>query len=340
MISSDKFVGSDFRVTFCLSNHIMTTSYKIYVFLESRDQGSLPVDHSFYQLVHNALKDVIQYPLVISYMAKTTLANELCHDKVAEKQRADDIIRYLQDNCPIVSGSDSPAMDSSLVETRTYFGCGKDSQSRKTGRQHIYIQKCLVDAWLNTHSKATDATEGRHLLITIFMKLCLLRGFVTAVKLAFASDNMKDQAQGPPPGLAHGPPCSFERFLYDWDCCVSFLGPLHDKKPRYDQSLCTIALCNRHALCHTRITDDMKSLDNKAALIGLATGHFTKFPPVEQIVFPVIHPACMQVWDSLPTEGQDHKPGRIELTAWSNRKEEGTVDMSIFCPRRWITVCR
>jgi hypothetical protein len=144
----------------------MTTSYQIYVFLESRDQGSLPVHHSFYQLVHNTLKDVIQYPLVISYMVKATLANGLSHDKVAEKQRANDIILYLQDNCPIVSGSDSPAMDSSLVETRAYSGCGKDSKNRKISRlrQHIYIQKCLVDAWLNTYSKATDATGvGRHL---------------------------------------------------------------------------------------------------------------------------------------------------------------------------------
>ncbi|OJA11855.1 hypothetical protein AZE42_08030 [Rhizopogon vesiculosus] len=319
----------------------MAKSYQLYVFLESRDQARLPVYHPFYQLVHNVLTDLIQYyPLVNSYMVKTTLANEPCRDKVAEKQRANDIIRYLKDNCPIVSGSDSPAMDSSLVETRAYFGCGKDSKSRKAGRQHIYIQKCLVDAWLNIYSKATD---GRHLLITIFMKLCLLRGFVTAVKLAFASEdtiNTKDQAQGSPSGSEHGSPCSFERFLYDWDCCVSFSGPLHNKKPRYDQSLTAITLSDRYTMCHTCITDDMESPDNRTVLIRMGIGHFTEFPPVKKEAFPVIQTDCMRVWDSPPTQGQDHKAGRIEMSAWSNRKEEGTVDTSIFYPRRWITVRR
>jgi hypothetical protein len=143
-------------------------SYPLYVFLESREQGKLPVHHPFYDLVYNALQDVIKCQLILNYMAKTTLANGPWSDKVAEARRAQEIIEYLQNNCPTVSGSDSPALDSSLVETRMYSGCGNgpNVKDRKIARQHIYIQKCLVDSWIKTFldmGTRSSMERGRHL---------------------------------------------------------------------------------------------------------------------------------------------------------------------------------
>jgi hypothetical protein len=87
-------------------------------------------------------------------MAKNTLQNEPSRDE--EEQRVQEIVQYLQMNHPTVSGSDSPAVDSStlpLVETRAYSNCGKDRKSRKLARKHIYIQKSLIDAWMGNYSK-------------------------------------------------------------------------------------------------------------------------------------------------------------------------------------------
>jgi hypothetical protein len=148
----------------------MTMSYDSYplcIFLESREQKRLPVHHPFCHLVRDALQDVIRCPLILHYMAKGTFANESHPDEDAEKQRVQEIIQYLQNNSPTVSGSDSPAMDSSLVETRMYSGCGNDhTKNGKIVRQHVYIQKSLVDAWMNAYMNMVSGgskTLGRHL---------------------------------------------------------------------------------------------------------------------------------------------------------------------------------
>jgi hypothetical protein len=53
-------------------------------------------------------------------------------------------------------------------------------------------------------------------LLTIFLKLCLIRGLIAAVKLSFASEdmNVKDEA--------HGSPCSLENFLSQWNGWLVF----------------------------------------------------------------------------------------------------------------------
>lgn len=128
------------------------------VFLESFEQGRLSVDHPFYILVREVLQDIIECPLIMDYMAKTTLA---CPNNDTEKQRVQEIIQYLRTNSPTISGSNSPVMDLSFVEIRMYSGCGKtpNLKNRKTGRQHIYIQRCLIHAWFNTYIKAGTSTD-------------------------------------------------------------------------------------------------------------------------------------------------------------------------------------
>lgn len=67
------------------------------------------------------------------------------------------------------------------------------------------------------------------------------------------------------------------------------------------------------------------------------------FLPVEHVPYQLNHPHCMRMWDSPLTKDQDHKPQRIEMTAWSNRAQEGDknkFDMSPFSHRRWIMVRR
>jgi hypothetical protein len=78
-------------------------------------------------------------------MVRNTLENP---EEAAEKQRAEEIIQYLKNTCPTVSGSDSPVLDRAFVDVRAYMGCAKDPKSRKIARKHIYIQKRLIDEWM------------------------------------------------------------------------------------------------------------------------------------------------------------------------------------------------
>jgi len=85
------------------------------------------------------------------------------------------------------------------------------------------------------------------------MKLCLLRGFVTVVKLVFASEDIgtKDRTQG----SAQGSPCSFERFLWEWKCWVLFRmkSPLLKGGPRYEECLGGIVFQDRRAFRYFNI---------------------------------------------------------------------------------------
>jgi len=89
------------------------------------------------------------------------------------------------------------------------------------------------------------------------MRLCLLRGFITVVKLAFSLEdsNMKYQAAQ---GLPHGLPCSFERFLWEWNCWIvtTTNTPFHNRWPSgYDENIVGIVIADRHAFCHVYITN-------------------------------------------------------------------------------------
>ena len=76
----------------------MTISYPLCVFLESREQRKLSTRHPFYQVTLEALQDIIKCPLILDYMAKTTLAHP---DEDAVKQRIHEIIQTLTVlNCP------------------------------------------------------------------------------------------------------------------------------------------------------------------------------------------------------------------------------------------------
>ncbi|KAG2343857.1 hypothetical protein BDR05DRAFT_962485 [Suillus weaverae] len=115
------------------------------MYLHREAQGKLPAGHPFCHIVKETIQNVVLSHPILRHMARNTLENP---DEAAEKQRAQEIIKYLENSCPAVSGSDSPALDSTFVDVRAYTGCGKDPKSRKIARKHIYIQKCLVDEWM------------------------------------------------------------------------------------------------------------------------------------------------------------------------------------------------
>jgi hypothetical protein len=128
-------------------------SHLLCVFLDSRDHEKLPVDHPFYDFVKVTLQHVVESPLVLRYMAQNTLQNEPLPDEVMGEQRVQEIIQYLKINCPTVSGSDSATMyPKTLVATRAYLGCGQDPKNRKLARKHVYIQKYLIDGWMELRS--------------------------------------------------------------------------------------------------------------------------------------------------------------------------------------------
>ncbi|KAG1767340.1 hypothetical protein EV702DRAFT_1050356 [Suillus placidus] len=86
-------------------------------------------------------------------MARSTLD---ILDEVTMKQRVQEIIQYMQNTCPIISGGDSPVMDSTFVD------------------------------WQRSKEKED---------LSFFMKLCLICGLIATDKPAFASEgiDVKDQ---------------------------------------------------------------------------------------------------------------------------------------------------
>ncbi|KAG2078616.1 hypothetical protein BDR04DRAFT_1138200 [Suillus decipiens] len=189
----------------------MTISYPPCVFMESREQEKLSAGHPFCHIVKETIQNIILSNPILHHMARNTLENP---NKAAEEQRVQEIIQHMTNTCPTVSGSDSPAIDSTFVDVRAYTGCStKDPKGRKIARKHIYIQKRLVGEWMKA---SADPGAPIFLLLTVFMKLCLIRGLVAAVKLSFASEDMtvKDEA--------HGLPCSLENFLSQWNGWLDF----------------------------------------------------------------------------------------------------------------------
>jgi hypothetical protein len=135
-------------------------SYPLCVFLDSREQRRLLSDHPFYRLIEEGLQNVICCPLILHYMAESTLPSEPRPNGATLEQRIPEIIQYLRNDCPMFSGSDSPAMDSTFVDVRAYWGCGRNPKSRKFARRHVYFQKRLVDAWMQAECGKDAALDG------------------------------------------------------------------------------------------------------------------------------------------------------------------------------------
>jgi len=127
-------------------------THPLCVFLESREQGKLPNNHPFHFVVEETVQNIAQSPLILHYLAETTLGNAPYPDEAIKEQRVQEIIQYLQNNCPTFSGSDSPTMQARLTDVRAYADCGKlDLKSKMVARKHVYIQKNLVDAWMDSY---------------------------------------------------------------------------------------------------------------------------------------------------------------------------------------------
>ncbi|KAG2040989.1 hypothetical protein BDR03DRAFT_947873 [Suillus americanus] len=85
------------------------------------------------------------------------------------------------------------------------------------------------------------------------MKLCLIRGLIATVKLAFASEriDLKVQVQ------SSGPPCSLENFLSQWNGWLEFDQPVPNEAFPYHLRLRSIVFSDKiseFALGHVRIT--------------------------------------------------------------------------------------
>jgi hypothetical protein len=166
-------------------------------------------------------------------------------------------------------------------------------------------------------------------LLTFFIKLCLLRGFTTAVNLAFASDiNEKDHTHDLP-GLTCPPQsCSFEHFLSQWsNSWLVFDRKSSSTAKRPYNTLSSIVFTDRiSGFCHVEIKGVHKVPVHDAptghlcetnplagtllALQRLASGDWSSFPPVSNTPYNVFNSCCLRMWDSPPTE--DPKPQNIE----------------------------
>jgi hypothetical protein len=138
-----------------------TMSYPICVFLDSCAQVRLSVDHPFYYLVYETFDYFMGSPFLLRDAAGYSFQDPQ-YNEAAKKERAEEIKKYMRTNSPTVSGSDSPALKlTALVKTRAYSGCGKDRKNKKPARKHVYIQKSLVDAWMNSHSAINSGKTGQ-----------------------------------------------------------------------------------------------------------------------------------------------------------------------------------
>ncbi|KAG1795545.1 hypothetical protein EV424DRAFT_1547508 [Suillus variegatus] len=288
----------------------MTISYPLCVFLESREERLSP-DHYFYRVVEETIQNVIHCPTVLHYMVRSTLQNL---DEVAEKQRAQEITQYLQTTRPTVSGSDSPAMNSTFVDVRAYTACqgGKDSRSRRLARKHIYIQKRLVDDWMNLAS--TNSTivgnysfDREFRLLTIFVKLCLIRGLIAVVRLAFTSQDVDVKYE------AHGSPCLLTNFLLQWNGWLEFDAgkSVHREKLPY-RKLRSIVFSDNSESSLNRGYVRMKG-DWSYSNIRLMAGDWTAIPPVCPMLYDELQPHCLRMWNSPP----DPNPAKIETMPWT-----------------------
>ncbi|KAG2116586.1 uncharacterized protein F5147DRAFT_673586 [Suillus discolor] len=253
----------------------MTVSYPLCVFLESRDRGKLPAGHPFCHLVRETVHSAILDLPILHHMARNTLENP---DEVAVKQRAQEIIQHLQNTPPTFSGSDSPVMHSTFIDVRP-----------KDTRKHIYVQKRLVDNWMKEFTKNTTSSY----LLTIFMRLCLIRGLIAVIKLAFASEEIKVKPD------ARGSPCSLENFLSQWNGWLEFeRGTLVRRKTLPYRKLCAIVFSDR-ATTFSYVRIGTSRYGHTEDLERLASGDWTVLNTNPcQIPYDVFLPHCLRMWDS------------------------------------------
>ncbi|KAG2361188.1 hypothetical protein BDR07DRAFT_1410317 [Suillus spraguei] len=150
---------------------------------------------------------------------------------------------------------------------------------------------------------------GKFFLSTVFMKLCLIRGLISVVKLAFASEDidLKDNVR-----TTSGSPCLLDYFLSQWDGWLEFDKPkyVNSKGFHYHRRLLSIVISDRiseFALGHVRITHG-----GTCSLDRLAAGDWTALPPVCPMPYNGSQPHCLRMWNSPP----DPNPTEIEMTPW------------------------
>ncbi|OJA11783.1 hypothetical protein AZE42_07385 [Rhizopogon vesiculosus] len=281
----------------------ISSSHPLCVFLDSREQGKLSANHPFYRVIEEAIQDVLHAPLVLKYLARSTFRNRPRFYKVTEEQRVHHIIEYLQNNSPTFSGSDSPALDSTFVDVRAYYGCGKDSKSKKVTRQHVYIQKRFVDAWMKSYSlneRRPYFGRGPRPVLTLVMKLFLLRGLATAVKVEFTSGAVTLKNNAHPRRSAYQSPCSFEYFLSQWsNAWLVFKGTDLNINNPYEK-------VPYEKLSLVVFTDHFHHVK-----VGSSWRIWRPFPQPRDNPYMIFQSRCLQLWDSHPME--DPRPQRIEV---------------------------
>ena len=170
------------------------------------------------------------------------------------------------------------------------------------------------------------------------MKLCLLRGLISAVRTAFMSESESEEPHMmvTAPGLAPGFPCSFEHFIWKWNTAWLEIATYYEKEPRL------MAIIFRMSLYHAKLTDSMSGIslpgpfhwnmlidfvdkENARALLRFTEGDWTSFPPVQDTPYLISNSTfCkfQQIWDSPPEE--DPKPRRVETARWEDNSESST----------------
>ncbi|KAG2361189.1 hypothetical protein BDR07DRAFT_1410328 [Suillus spraguei] len=153
---------------------------------------------------------------------------------------------------------------------------------------------------------SADSDAQNFLLLTVFMKLCLIRGLVAAVKLSFASEDMNVRDE------AHGLPCSLENFLSQWNGWLGFeYGTSAQRNKLPYRKLRSIVFSDRVSTfaCAGVVYSGYSSRNQN--LERLAAGDWTvldcKRGPEDQ-AYNVFQPHCLRMWDS-PI---DLKPRKIE----------------------------
>jgi hypothetical protein len=134
------------------------------------------------------------------------------------------------------------------------------------------------------------------------------------------------------PSSVHGSPCSFERFLWEWNAWLAF--SLKGTRPRYEG----FDILTRNALCHTRITEDASGMyllahqkdtnmsidaEHGRNLLLFNSGDWRQFSRVHKFPLMDFMPGAyklVRIWDSPPEE--DPKPRAVEMTQWKPDEDD------------------
>ncbi|KAJ8588206.1 hypothetical protein M405DRAFT_265105 [Rhizopogon salebrosus TDB-379] len=174
--------------------------------------------------------------------------------------------------------------------------------------------------------RSYPSSPGNFLLLTFLMKLCLLRGLIVAVKIAFMSEDIdaKNWTHGPPRPV-HDSPSSFECLLCEWNVWLRLRfswSPTDKQRLKYSLGGIIFGV----GLCHVQVSDSLCDLQNKRTLLRLYVGDWTALPPLQDVPFMAfVEAGVEQIWDSPPTE--DQNPREVETT----QKQSDEDDSSSCC---------